>query len=72
MDYTYIKKHLDDMPENEADFINKLEKGCMAFNVSIKDNNGKFKSVGELITDITIAGLKYYREVEEINYKKYK
>lgn len=68
MNLIYINEHLDDLPESEMDFINKLENGCKAFDISLKDKNSKLKSAGELFTDITIACLKYYREVGEINF----
>jgi hypothetical protein len=70
MDYKYISEHLDDVPKDAIEFVNYLERGCKAFNVSIKDNNGNFKSAGEMINDITVAGLKYYREIGEINFNK--
>jgi hypothetical protein len=70
MDYAYIKEHLDDIPENEIDFINKLERGCKSFDISIKNENGKLKSTGELFNDITIALLKYSREIGEISFIK--
>lgn len=63
MDYSYIKKHLDDKPENDIDFINKLDKGCKSFDISIRDDSGKLKSTGELFNDITIAMLKYHNNL---------
>ena len=71
-DYEYISQNYNNEIADPMDWLRQFLAMTKALGASIYENgiHGKYKDMGVFIEDLTIAGMKYYRENGDIKLGK--